>query len=81
MEVEWDETKRLANLAKHGLAFIDVAKLDWRNALILEDRRKPYPEPRYWTFATREGRLHMVAFCVRGARFESSASARPVGRR
>lgn len=29
MEFEWDEQKRLSNLAKHGLDFADVAQLDW----------------------------------------------------
>jgi uncharacterized DUF497 family protein len=69
MEVEWDEVKRRANLAKHGLDFADVGQLDWDNATYLEDGRHKYPEPRYWAFAMLGERLHMVAFCVRGAKF------------
>ena len=34
MEVLWDEPKRLANIAKHGLDFADVRLLDWRTAVI-----------------------------------------------
>ncbi|HSC18116.1 MAG TPA: BrnT family toxin [Rhizomicrobium sp.] len=66
MELEWDEAKRRDNLAKHDLDFTDVPKLDWDNATVLEDRRFPYPEPRFWAFARWRGRLHMVAFCLRG---------------
>jgi len=63
---EWNEIKRRRNLEKHGLDFADVSKLDWDNAKVLEDARFEYPEPRYWAFAMMGGRLHMVAFCIRG---------------
>jgi uncharacterized DUF497 family protein len=66
MELEWDEPKRLANLAKHGLDFADVPKLDWDGATFVEDQRRDYPEPRYWAFAMHGKRLHLVAFCLRG---------------
>lgn len=33
MEFEWDDDKRLANLAKHGIDFVD-ARLAWRSAII-----------------------------------------------
>ena len=65
MELEWDETKRKANIAKHGLDFTDIPTLDWDNATVLQDARKNYPEPRYWAFAMRRTRLYMVAFCMR----------------
>jgi hypothetical protein len=41
MNFEWDEAKRAGNLAKHGLDFADVPKLDWENARILRDDRFP----------------------------------------
>lgn len=66
MELEWDEEKNRANQRKHGLDFDDARKLDWDNATVVEDTRFAYPERRYWAFAMRSGRLHMVAFCVRG---------------
>jgi hypothetical protein len=50
LEVEWDETKRLANLRKHGVDFADVPFMDWDNATILEDTRFGYPERRFWAF-------------------------------
>jgi uncharacterized DUF497 family protein len=68
METEWDPAKRLANLAKHGLDFEDVALLDWDNSKVLPDTRKAYPEPRFRAFAMSNGRLHMVVFCIRGTK-------------
>lgn len=66
--VEWDETKRRTNLAKHGADFRDVPFLDWDHAIIIPDARFDYPEPRFWAFAMLGGRLHMTAFCYRGVR-------------
>ena len=30
---EWDEAKRRANLAKHGVDFADMARFDWDSSL------------------------------------------------
>jgi hypothetical protein len=68
MELEWDEAKRRANIAKHGLDFADASSLDWDDAMVLQDERRPYPEPRFWAFAMLGARLHVVTFCTRGAR-------------
>jgi len=65
MDFEWDEAKRAANLAKHGLDFADVPLLDWTNAKVLPDQRFTYSEPRFWAFGLLNGRLHLVAFVVR----------------
>jgi hypothetical protein len=65
MELEWDEEKNRTNRAKHGLDFEEARKLDWDNATYVEDMRFPYPERRYWAFAMKGGRLHLVAFCIR----------------
>lgn len=66
LELEWDEAKRHRNLEKHGLDFADAKHLEWDDATFVEDHRFASPEPRYWAFARRNGRLHMVAFCMRG---------------
>ena len=68
LELEWDETKRRANIEKHGLDFEDARHLDWDNATYIEDKRFPYSEPRYWAFVFGNRRLHLVAFCRRGAK-------------
>ncbi len=66
--LEWDEDKRRANIRKHGLDFEDARNLDWDNATYIEDQRFAYPEPCYRAFVLWETRLHMVAFCRRGAK-------------
>lgn len=68
MELEWDEKKREANLAKHGLDFADVVALDWGEAGIVEDARFPYPERRYRALLSRGEAHYVVAFCYRGAK-------------
>ena len=35
MKIVWDEPKRLANLAKHGLDFADLSEAFFENALVL----------------------------------------------
>ena len=62
----WDENKRLGNLAKHGVDFRDLEGLDWREALIFEDRRKDYGETRLIAMAPIGARLHVVVFVERG---------------
>lgn len=62
MEFKWDPAKRLTNLAKHGLDFDDVPRLNWDEMTILEDRRFAYGEKRYWAFGMLDGRLHLIAF-------------------
>jgi len=53
-------------MQKHGLDFDATRHLDWDNATVLEDNRFSYPEPRFWAFAKRHGRLYVVTFCWRG---------------
>ena len=62
----WDENKRLANLAKHGVDFRDLEGLDWRRAVIFEDRREHYGEMRLIAMAPLGMRLHVVVFVERG---------------
>ena len=63
---EWDPEKAIANLAKHGVAFETAAAFDWANALIEEDNRFDYEEPRFYALAEVEGRLHAMIFTRRG---------------
>jgi hypothetical protein len=50
MEFEWDEAKRLANLRKHGIDFIDVLAVFDGDTVIVEDERYSYGEQRFVTF-------------------------------
>jgi uncharacterized DUF497 family protein len=62
----WDEVKRVGNLAKHGVDFADLERLDWDEALIFEDRRRDYGETRLIAMAPLGARLHVVVFVERG---------------
>lgn len=44
MEFEWDEAKRLANLRKHGIDFLDVSIVFEGDTLTVEDNRYDYGE-------------------------------------
>lgn len=60
-----DPRKELRNIAARGLS-LDLAELlDWTTALIWEDTRKDYGEPRYCVLGYIAGRLHSVVFTPR----------------
>ena len=80
MEFEWDETKRAANLAKHGLDFADVERLDWMSARIERDHRFDYGEDRFIAVGALDGALAAVAFTPRGG-ITRIVSMRPASRR
>jgi uncharacterized DUF497 family protein len=46
MRYTWDETKRQANLKKHGLDFSDVEKVFAGPLLLIDDQRADYGEQR-----------------------------------
>lgn len=46
MRYTWDETKRRANLKKHGLDFADAALVFDGPMLLIEDTREDYGEQR-----------------------------------
>ena len=39
MKYEWDENKKVANLAKHEVEFIDAENFDWSSAIETIDDR------------------------------------------
>ena len=47
MELAWDEAKRRANYAKHGLDFRDAEKVFQGITLTAEDNRQDYGETRF----------------------------------
>ncbi|MBD2152732.1 BrnT family toxin [Pseudanabaena sp. FACHB-1277] len=55
MNFEWDEAKRIANLRKHGIDFLDVAIVFDGDTLIVEDDRYDYGEQRFVTFGLLRG--------------------------
>lgn len=50
MKIVWDETKRRANLRKHGLDFADAKDVFAGITCTIEDRRFDYGERRFITF-------------------------------
>jgi hypothetical protein len=66
MMIEWDEQKRHANLAKHGVDFAEVVKFDMETAVTVEDTRFDYGETRYQSLGYIESILHMLVYTPRG---------------
>jgi len=60
--IRWDEAKRAANLAKHGVDFAAAAEFDWDGALVVEDTRFDYGEPRYQALGIIGQRLYMLVY-------------------
>jgi uncharacterized DUF497 family protein len=61
MRFEWDETKRLANIEKHGIDFADVPPMFDGDVFTIEDQRFEYDEARYITFGLLKFRVIVVA--------------------
>ena len=61
MKFEWDETKRLANLKKHGIDFADVPAMFDGDVFTIQDERFDYGETRYITFGLLKFRVIVVA--------------------
>ncbi|RVT43495.1 BrnT family toxin [Sphingobium algorifonticola] len=62
MKVSFDETKRLWTLENRGLDFVDAPEILKGVHIVLEDDRKPYPEPRFLAYGFVDNRLVMFAF-------------------
>ena len=58
---EWDETKRKANIKKHGIDFVDAPSIFAGDTITIEDDRYDYGEERFVTFGILEGRVVAVA--------------------
>jgi uncharacterized protein len=71
LEIEWDEDKRLSNLAKHGLDFADACEMFACPMLIGADSHKDYGEPRFIGYGHIRGRLMAIAFSRRGEAFRT----------
>lgn len=63
--IAWDEAKRLVNLAKHGVDFVDVDGFDWSTALIAHDVRRDYGEVRSIALVRGGARLFAVVYTER----------------
>ncbi len=53
-------------MPERGLSFERVADLYWGTAVIVEDARRDYGEPRLLVMARLDGRLHVAVVTPRG---------------
>jgi uncharacterized DUF497 family protein len=75
--IVWDELKRLANLAKHGLNFADIeAGFDWESAEIETSRQR-----RLKAVGTLNNEAVVVIFAALGTEAISVISLRPASRK
>ncbi|MFN5514256.1 MAG: BrnT family toxin [Cyanobacteriota bacterium] len=65
MEYSWDEQKRLVNLRKHGIDFIDIPSVFDGDIVTVEDDRYDYGEQRFVTFGLLQGRVIAVVHTER----------------
>ncbi|MGK7937637.1 MAG: BrnT family toxin [Xenococcaceae cyanobacterium] len=66
MEFEWDENKRRSNLSKHGIDFVDAAKIFNSSVLERVDNRYDYDETRIVTLGEVNGVVLFVVYTKRG---------------
>ena len=66
MSFEWDEAKRRANLQKHGVDFIDAAKIFLNPVLERVDDREDYGEERWIALGTYESAYFVIIYTWRG---------------
>lgn len=78
MNFQWDEAKRLVNLAKHGIDFEDVIRI-WEHWVLETPSRQEHSEPRFLAVGDLDGRIITVVFTWRGdrRRLISARRARP----
>ena len=64
--IEWNEKKRLINLAEHGVDFADAALMFRNPVLEAEDRRADYGERRMRALGHTGDDYFLVAYTWRG---------------
>ena len=62
VEIEFDPTKDVAYIAKHGVSLRAAETFDWNTALEREDDRFDYGEVRFVALGLISGRLHVLVF-------------------
>lgn len=68
MEIEFDADKSERNAQERGLPFSMVEEFDFETALVAEDTRADYGEPRYIALGLIADRAFVVAFTWRAER-------------
>lgn len=83
MEFEWDPEKECANIAKHRLSFETAARVFLDPFLVEVEDERNYDELRWIATGMVEGRVLIVVYTMRGARYRiiSARGATPRERR
>lgn len=63
--IVWDESKRRANLAKHGIDFVGCDEVFDFPVVTQEDRRRDYGEPRMNLLGWLDGRVVHLTYTER----------------
>ena len=79
MDFEWDGAKRLSNILKHRIDFVDAIEIFTDRFTETEDRRREYGERRYRAVGRLGDIIIQVAYTWRGER-RRIISARRAGR-
>jgi uncharacterized protein len=66
MLFEWSEQKRLENLSKHGIDFVDAKEIWQGEVLEVPSEQQEHGEQRHITYGVLEGRIIAVVFTWRG---------------
>lgn len=67
MNVEWNESKRLTNLEKHGVDFLDAALIFENPVIESVDVRNDYNEERWQALGHVDDDYFMVIYTWRGS--------------
>jgi hypothetical protein len=78
VDFEWDEQRRLVNLAKHGIDFRAAARIFEGPTVEFPDRRRDYGELRVGAYGRVNGVVLFVIYTSRGDR-RRLISARKAG--
>ncbi len=65
VRITYDPAKNAANIERRDLSFDLIADLDWSTAVIVEDMRRDYGEPRFRAFGYIGDRLYAAVFTPR----------------
>jgi len=66
MLFEWYERKRLENLSKHGIDFLDAKEIWQSEVLEVPSGQQEHGEQRHIAYGVLEGRIIAVVFTWRG---------------
>jgi hypothetical protein len=80
MKIVWDEPKRQANIATHGLDLADAESFDWETAIVVPGHKAKSGRPRFRAIGVLGDELVTLVFSPLGAEAISVISLRPASR-